>query len=124
MNPLSPAAREALNRSAALDDDDLRAQCDESFFVASGPGGQHRNKTSTGVRLLHRPSQVQVTATERRSQLLNRSVALERLRERLRQLAYVPEVRRATRVPRSAKRRRLDDKKHHSDRKRSRAGDW
>ncbi len=121
---LTPQQRQALGQAARLDDEALRAQCEESFFVASGPGGQHRNKTSTAVRLVHLPSGVQVTATERRSQLLNRAEALERLRERLKALAFVPEVRKATRIPRSAKRRRLADKKHHSKAKQSRRGDW
>jgi len=124
MSTLTPQQRAALGDAARLDDDALRAQCDESFFVASGPGGQHRNKTSTAVRLVHRPSGVQVTATERRSQLLNRAEALERLRDRLKALAFVPEVRKATRVPRSAKRRRLADKRHHAERKQDRKGDW
>jgi protein subunit release factor B len=120
----TPQEREALARAVALDDDALRSECEESFFVASGPGGQHRNKTSTAVRLVHRPSGVQVTATERRSQLMNREAALERLRDRLRELAFVPEVRKATRVPRGAKRRRLADKRHHAERKQARKGDW
>ena len=40
---------------------------DEEFFVASGPGGQHRNRTESGVRLTHRPTGIVVLATERRS---------------------------------------------------------
>lgn len=45
----------------------------------TGPGGQHRNKTDSGVRLTHIPSGVVVTATEDRSQHVNRRVAWERL---------------------------------------------
>jgi protein subunit release factor B len=120
----SPQERAALARAAGLDDEALRAQCEETFFVASGPGGQHRNKTSTAVRLVHRPSGIQVTATERRSQLMNRAEALERLRARLQAASHVPEVRKATRVPRGAKRRRLADKRHHAERKQARRGEW
>lgn len=49
----------------------------------SGPGGQHRNKTDSGVRLLHYPTGIIVTATEDRSQHRNRVVAWERLTARL-----------------------------------------
>ena len=80
-------------------------------FVASGPGGQHRNKTESGVRLVHRPTSVTVTATERRSQHENRSHALARLRERLEALAFVPKKRRPTKPTRGSKERRLDAKK-------------
>lgn len=52
-------------------------------FRASGPGGQHRNKTDSAVRLTHLPSGVVVTATESRSQHQNRSVAFTRLSELL-----------------------------------------
>ena len=73
-----PARREAARRALCLDAAALLAQCDESFFVASGPGGQHRNKTESGVRLTHPATELSVTATERRSQHQNRGVALER----------------------------------------------
>jgi hypothetical protein len=49
-------------------------------FRASGPGGQHRNKTDSGVRLTHRPTGVVGKAVERRSQHENRAQALRRLR--------------------------------------------
>lgn len=49
----------------------------------TGPGGQHRNKTDSGVRLLHRPTGIIVTATEDRSQHVNREVAWGRLESRL-----------------------------------------
>jgi ribosome-associated protein len=119
--PFQPADAEA---ALSLDDEHLLRQCDEAFFVASGPGGQHRNKTSSGVRLTHRPSGLTITATERRSQLMNRGAALERLRERLAKLAVVPTMRKATKVPRRLKRRRLEDKRLHSEKKKSRKGDW
>jgi protein subunit release factor A len=100
----------------------LLGECDEEFFIASGPGGQHRNKTESGVRLLHRPTGVLVTATERRSQSQNRGEALERLRERLAAMGHEPKVRRATKPTRGSKLRRLDAKRHRSDVKKGRRG--
>ena len=64
----------------ALDDDALFAQCRVDTFRVSGPGGQHRNRTDTAVRLTHAPSGVTAQASERRSQLQNRKRALRRLR--------------------------------------------
>jgi protein subunit release factor B len=109
--------REAARRAATLPDVTLLAECEETFFVASGPGGQHRNKTETGVRLVHAPTGVVVTATERRSQLQNRGAALARLRERLQVLSFRPTPRRPTRPSRGAKERRLAEKRVRSGRK-------
>ena len=111
-------------RALALSDDALLAECDVDVFVGSGPGGQHRNKTESAVRLRHRPTGLLITATERRSQLMNRDAALQRLRDRLRALAFVPAKRVATRPSRSAKRRRIEDKKRLSQKKQSRRGEW
>mmetsp|Transcript_7190 Transcript_7190/g.24696 ORF Transcript_7190/g.24696 Transcript_7190/m.24696 type:complete len:227 (+) Transcript_7190:45-725(+) len=67
----------------ALDDDRLWEQCQMETFRASGPGGQHRNKVESAVRVTHRPTGVLATATERRSQHENRRNALERLRSKI-----------------------------------------
>jgi protein subunit release factor B len=109
--------RAAARRALALPDAALAAECEETFFVASGPGGQHRNKTESGVRLAHRPTGVVVTATERRSQAQNRGAALERLRARLQGLAHRPKPRRATKPTRGSKERRLSEKKRRGERK-------
>lgn len=114
--------RAAARRALALPDPGLLAECDESFFTGGGPGGQHRNKTESAVRLSHRPTGVTVTATERRSQAQNRGAALERLRERLARLASKPRPRRATRPTRSSKERRLAAKRARGERKASRRG--
>ncbi|MDP1827133.1 MAG: peptide chain release factor-like protein [Archangium sp.] len=113
-------------RAAALSDEALLLECEEQFFIASGPGGQHRNKTETGVRLIHKPTGFTVTATERRSQLQNRGAALERLRAAFVKLSYVPEKRIATRPSRGSKRRRLESKRITSEKKQGRrgGGDW
>jgi len=64
-----------------MNDADLLAQCEIDVYRASGPGGQHRNKTSSAVRLRHGPSELIVTAVESRSQHENRARALRRLRK-------------------------------------------
>ena len=64
----------------ALSDEELLAQCAFERFRVSGPGGQHRNKTDSAVRLTHEPSGVVGYASERRSQHQSRATALARLR--------------------------------------------
>ncbi|MEE9278009.1 MAG: peptide chain release factor-like protein [Dehalococcoidia bacterium] len=64
-----------------LSDEDLLRQCRVDTFRASGPGGQHRNKTDTAVRLTHQPTGCRAQASERRSQQQNRRRALARLRQ-------------------------------------------
>ncbi|MCU0431974.1 MAG: peptide chain release factor H [Bacteroidia bacterium] len=50
---------------------------------SSGPGGQHVNKTESAVRATHRPSGLSVTASDERSQHLNKKAATERLKAKL-----------------------------------------
>ena len=71
----------ALRDRLAFDDAGLLAECEVQIYKSSGPGGQHRNKVSTAVRLQHRPTGFVVTGTERRSQHENKANALKRLRE-------------------------------------------
>ncbi len=61
----------------------LLAECDVRHERRSGPGGQHRNKVSTAVVLMHRPTGLRAEANERRSQAENHREALRRLRVRL-----------------------------------------
>jgi hypothetical protein len=71
----------ARDGSLMLPDANLLAECTVETCRASGPGGQHRNKRDSAVRLTHRPTGVSATATERRSQHENRRVAVRRLRK-------------------------------------------
>jgi peptide chain release factor 2/peptide chain release factor len=50
---------------------------------SGGPGGQHVNKTSTAVRVLHKPSGIGVRVTTERSQRANIKLAVLRIAERL-----------------------------------------
>jgi protein subunit release factor B len=55
------------------------ADLEESFVRGTGAGGQKINKTSSTVRLVHRPTGIEVRCQEERSQSQNRRRALERL---------------------------------------------
>jgi ribosome-associated protein len=80
-------------------------------FRASGPGGQHVNKTESALRLTHPPSGVVVIAQDSPSQYRNRETAFRRLSERLEKLNVVPKKRVATKPTRAARERRLETKK-------------
>ena len=97
-----------------------RDEVEVEFYRAGGPGGQHRNKTETGVRLKHLPTGIVVTATERRSRKANLDTAWERLEERLKAYHHKPKPRKKTRPTRASVQRRLDEKKRRSGTKRDR----
>lgn len=119
----------------AIDDDDIQVR----FIRASGPGGQHVNKVSTGVQLrydlrgtpdlppavraramalagqrLTNDGEIVIEATRHRSQEKNRSDAIDRLVALLKQASVPPKPRKKTRPSLAAKRRRLTDKRQRS----------
>lgn len=98
----------------------LLADCDVETYRASGPGGQHRNKTESAVRMTHRPSGIVRVGTEHRSQLRNRELALERIYKALEAKKKKPKPRVATKPSKAAKVRRLESKARDSVKKRER----
>ena len=104
--PTSPKRRYRTDRES------MERESEVDFMRASGPGGQHRNRRETGVRVTHFPSGVRVQATERRSQHQNLDIAFERLAERLHKLNQPPpKKRKKTKPSRAANRRRIEAKK-------------
>jgi protein subunit release factor B len=103
-----------------VSDDELMGECDVTTFRSSGPGGQHVNKTDSAVRMVHRPSGIVVISRQERSQYLNKKVCLARLRDKVETRNRKDPPRIETKIPRAAKRERLDRKKIDSSRKQMR----
>jgi len=122
-------------RDLSIDENDL----DISFVRASGPGGQNVNKLSTAVQLrfdtrrialpddaalrlarlagqrMTKDGVIVIHAQRFRTQERNRSDAIERLVELLREAMIRPIPRRPTRPTLGSKKRRLEGKKRRSD---------
>ena len=55
------------------------ADCRVDTFRSGGKGGQHQNKTDSGVRIVHEPSGAIGECRETRSQLENKRIAFQRM---------------------------------------------
>jgi protein subunit release factor A len=95
----------------SLDRDILEREVEVQVFRASGPGGQHVNRTESALRLVHPPSGVVVIAQDSPSQFRTRETAFRRLAERLDRLNRVPKKRVPTRPSLASKKRRIEGKK-------------
>jgi len=106
------------------------ADIDETFVRSGGHGGQHVNKTSTCVMLLHRPSGVQVKCQATRQQGLNRFIARRLLLDKIEAVkkgrvdaerARIAKIRRQKQKrSRGAKERVLAEKSRQSEKKAAR----
>jgi len=89
---------------------ELRIECTKS----SGPGGQHKNKRFTAVRITHLPTGLVTVAKNERSQAQNKKIALEQLKAKWRERFKERKKRLATRKSRAARERILKEKKKRS----------
>src|SRR5688500_19725589 len=64
-------------------DEQLLQECELQTFRSSGPGGQHVNKTESGVRLRHPPTGVVVSSQQERSQHRNKATCIEKPRKKI-----------------------------------------
>ena len=104
----------------ATDRESLEREVVVEVFRASGPGGQHVNKTESALRLTHPPSGVVVNAQDTPSQFRNRETAFRRLAERLERLNHIPRKRIKTRPTAASRERRLEMKKRQGAAKQTR----
>lgn len=111
---------------------DIREEdINESFIRSSGKGGQHVNKTSTCVVLIHNPTGISVRCQSERSQALNRYLARRMLLDKIEQRILgieskkqqeIEKIRRQKRKrSKRAKEKMLANKKHQSEKKALRA---
>lgn len=103
---------------------------EQSFSRSGGPGGQHVNKVSTAVTIRHIPTGLSFTASDSRSQAMNRQLALDRLlgeferrkaEKRQERLAAVSKARRQrAKRSRGTKARMVEDKRRRGETKKLR----
>ncbi|OGV49696.1 MAG: hypothetical protein A2X49_03430 [Lentisphaerae bacterium GWF2_52_8] len=72
--------QDSRNEWLLASDEELLRHCRIEACKASGPGGQHVNKTSSAIRLVHLPSGLSASSSESRSQHENRLKSLRKLR--------------------------------------------
>lgn len=115
-----PSFIEALTAMKSTDLDALARECEITFHRASGPGGQHRNKVETAVRVIHLPTGLIARASERRSREQNRREALRRLAEKIAARARKPRPRIATVKSAAVLEREREERRRESEKKRVR----
>jgi len=89
-------------------------------FKSGGPGGQHKNKTESAVRIKHLPTGLIAVAAESRSQIKNRELAWQRLIEKLAKRRQKRKPRLPTKPSRAAKEKRFEEKIQRSFKKQAR----
>ncbi len=78
------AATVAVMPKLEMEDVDInKADLKVDTFRSSGAGGQHVNKTESGVRFTHLPTGIVSESTDGRSQIKNREIALQRLYQKI-----------------------------------------
>lgn len=97
--------------------EELEREVEVQVFAASGPGGQHRNRKYTAVRLVHPPTGLTATCSETRSQHKNRRIALERLQRRIAASRKRRKRRKRTTKPRSVRKREVETKRRRGRKK-------
>ena len=132
---MAPAEDLQVTRSLRIPQAELQVR----FSRSGGPGGQHANTSDTRVevvfdvaasaalgprqrqRLLEKLGpEVRAVAADERSQLRNRALAMERLRDRLAEALHVEAPRRPTRPTKGSQVRRVETKRKRSETKRLR----
>jgi protein subunit release factor B len=98
----------------------LKDEVEITTFKSGGPGGQHKNKTVSAVRIKHLPTGVIVIATENRSQIKNRELAWQRLIEKLTKRRQKRKPRLPTQPSKAAKEQRYQGKIRLSSKKQTR----
>jgi len=116
---------------------------------SSGPGGQHVNKTNTRITLvfnipnslvldegeksilldklankLDTAGNLIIHSQEKRSQIQNKEIAINKFYDLLRKAFQKKKIRKATKPGKAAIEQRIKDKKAHAQKKKERRGDW